>query len=68
MEPVVGIYSGYSLSDEGYEGASFPPKDMHIVLQEAIGQLEYCMGDTTTRYGALRASDGHPEPFKIKYV
>lgn len=29
---------------------------------------EYCMGNTSTKFGALRASHGHPEPFQIKYA
>ena len=66
MEPVLGIYSGYSLSEQGYEGASYPLHDMHLVLQEALDELEYCMGDTSTKHGALRSSHGHPEPFRIK--
>ena len=37
------------------------------MLQEAIDELEYCMGDVKTTYGALRAAHGHPEPFQIKY-
>ena len=39
---------------------------MGQVLQEAIDELEYCTGDLTTKYGALRAAHGHPEPFRIK--
>ena len=66
MEPVLAIYSGYSLAISGFPGASFPPDDMHIILQEAIDELEYCMGDISTNYGALRASHGHPAAFKIK--
>ena len=37
------------------------------MLREAIDELEYCMGDINTTYGALRAAHGHPEPFQIKY-
>ena len=68
MEPVLAIYSGYSLSETGFEGASFPKDNMQIILEEALDELEYCMGDQSTTYGALRSSDGHPEPFKIKSV
>ena len=68
MEPVLAIYSGYSLDINGLEGQSFPEEYMSIVLQEALDELEYCMGDRSTHYGSLRAQHGHPEPFQIKCV
>ena len=30
--------------------------------------LEYANGDVNTKYGALRAENGHPEPFNIEYL
>ena len=34
----------------------------------ALNELEFILGDTTTEYGALRASLGYPEPWKLNYV
>ncbi len=34
--------------------------------EEAAEWVEYCNGDVTTEYGALRAKNGHPEPYGIK--
>ena len=39
-----------------------------VYLQETLDALEYAMGATTTKWGSLRAENGHPKPFKIKYV
>ena len=61
IEPVLAVYAGYSL-----DGTSYPEDRMAEVLQSALDELEYCMGDTSTKYGALRARDGHPDPFSIK--
>ena len=36
-------------------------------LEEALGALEYALGDVNTKYGAMRAAAGHPEPFGLKY-
>ena len=33
--------------------------------QEAANYVEYCNGSTNTKYGKLRAQNGHPEPYKI---
>jgi alpha-N-arabinofuranosidase len=41
---------------------------MNEVLQEALDELEYCMGNISTKYGALRAQHGHTEPFRINFV
>ncbi|KAF2492145.1 putative vacuolar segregation protein [Lophium mytilinum] len=68
IEPVLAVYSGFSLDIWGEDGASYPESRMHEVLQEALDELEYCTGPTTTKYGALRASHGHPTPFKIQFV
>lgn len=68
IEPVLAVYSGFSLDVWGQSGPSFPPDQMYEVVQDALNELEYCMGGVNTSYGAMRAADGHPEPFKISYV
>lgn len=35
--------------------------------EEAAAWVEYCNGDADTVYGRLRAANGHPEPYGIKY-
>ncbi|KAF2149048.1 glycoside hydrolase family 51 protein [Myriangium duriaei CBS 260.36] len=68
IDPVLAVYSGFSLDVWGQNGASYPPDRMAEIVQDALDELEYCMGDTSTKYGALRAAHGHPAPFKIPYV
>lgn len=34
--------------------------------QDAADLVEYCNGDVTTPYGALRAQRGHPEPYNVR--
>ncbi len=34
---------------------------------EAAAWVEYCNGPATSTYGAMRASNGHPEPYRVKY-
>ncbi|MDO4575692.1 MAG: alpha-L-arabinofuranosidase C-terminal domain-containing protein [Planctomycetia bacterium] len=36
-------------------------------LTEACEWLEYCNGPVTSRWGAVRAKNGHPEPYNVKY-
>ncbi len=37
-------------------------------LDDALCALEYALGDKSTKWGALRARMGHPDPFKLKYL
>ncbi|MCP9495618.1 MAG: hypothetical protein MSG64_14325 [Pyrinomonadaceae bacterium MAG19_C2-C3] len=34
--------------------------------EEAAAWVEYCNGAATTKYGAMRARHGHPEPYNVK--
>jgi len=34
---------------------------------EAAHWVEYCNGSADTPYGRLRAANGHPEPYRVKY-
>ncbi|KAI7082118.1 glycoside hydrolase [Hortaea werneckii] len=68
IERMLAVYAGFSLDVYGQSGASYPEDQMHVILQEALDELEFCMGNTSTYWGARRAALGHPEPFPIKYV
>lgn len=35
--------------------------------QEAAAWVEYCNGPATSKYGAVRAANGHPLPYNVKY-
>ncbi|HWE62109.1 MAG TPA: alpha-L-arabinofuranosidase C-terminal domain-containing protein, partial [Chloroflexota bacterium] len=35
--------------------------------REAAAWVEYCNGPDTSEYGALRAANGHPEPYNVIY-
>lgn len=35
-------------------------------VEEAAAWVEYCNGDASTKYGAMRAENGSPEPFNVK--
>ena len=37
-------------------------------IQEALDAIEYCNGDVSTTYGAMRAANGHPEPFNLRLL
>jgi alpha-N-arabinofuranosidase len=64
MEPVLAVYAGYSLKKDFIPaGPGLQP-----YVQDALDEIEYVTGDTSTPWGAQRARDGHPVPFKLTYV
>lgn len=64
MEPVMGIYSGYSLDRRPVSAGD----ELKPFVQDALDQIEYTIGDASTQWGARRIKDGHPAPFKLNYV
>lgn len=42
--------------------------EMDPYIQDAIDLVEFANGATDTRWGAVRAKMGHPEPFNLKYI
>lgn len=40
----------------------------NIFVKDALDFIEFCNGGTDTRWGALRAQLGHPQPFNLKYL
>jgi len=64
MEPVLAVYAGYSLSQEHVN----PGPDLEPYVQDALDEIEYVTGGLDTKWGKVRAENGHPEPFKLTYV
>ena len=63
-EPVLAVYAGYSL-----KGAHVNPgPDLEPYIQDALEEIEYVIGPTSSKWGAQRAKAGHPAPFPLTYV
>jgi alpha-L-arabinofuranosidase len=66
MEPLLGVFDELCLGQGGFVPAG-PALEPYV--QEALEEIEYLIGDAkTTKWGAQRAKDGHPKPFKLTYV
>ena len=63
-EPVLGVYAGYSLNGDHVDSGML----LKPYVDDALDEIEYVMGDVKTYWGAKRAADGHPAPFKMTYV
>ena len=64
MQPLLAVYAGYSLNGTHVTpGAALQP-----YVQDALDEIQYVTGSTSTPWGAKRAADGHPAPFPLTYV
>ena len=63
-EPLLAVYAGYSLKGVHVN----PGADLDPYVQDALDEIEYVMGPATSKWGALRAKAGHPQPFRLTYV
>ncbi len=63
-EPLLGVYAGYALSGDHVDAGPL----LKPYVDDALEEIEYVIGDTNTYWGAKRAADGHPEPFKLKVM
>jgi alpha-N-arabinofuranosidase len=64
VEPVLAVYAGYSLGG----GHVATGSDLEPYVQDALDEVEYVTGDATTKWGAVRAKDGHPAPFALHCI
>ncbi|MDP4262131.1 MAG: alpha-L-arabinofuranosidase C-terminal domain-containing protein [Bacteroidota bacterium] len=64
MEPLLAVFAGYTLKADYFDD----PKFLQPFVDEALEEIEYIIGDKSTKWGAMRARDGHPDPFSLTYV
>ena len=44
-----------------------PESEREEIIQEALDWLRYCNEPATGEWGSVRAANGHPEPYNVKY-
>lgn len=68
-EPLYVAYIGISHDGDPIAKANTVPLDeIQPWIQDVLDAIEYANGPVTSKWGALRAANGHPEPFNLKYV
>ncbi len=52
-----------------WHGGFTPVEELEPWIQECLDAIEYANGDAkTTKFGRMRAENGHPEPFNLEYL
>lgn len=65
-EPILVLNIGVVNPCDASDYINHPAPEAEL-LQDALDWIEYCNGDTNTTWGAVRAANGHPEPYNVKY-
>ncbi|KAL1650061.1 hypothetical protein SLS58_001439 [Diplodia intermedia] len=66
LEPVLDVWAGFSLNSGGstpITGDALTP-----YVNEVLDELEFVLGDSSTKWGGVRASLGHPQPWTLNFV
>ncbi|WP_448699224.1 alpha-L-arabinofuranosidase C-terminal domain-containing protein [Mucilaginibacter sp. AW1-3] len=64
MDPVLAVFAGYTLNRDYLEAGPL----LKPFVDDALEEIEYVTGDVNTKWGAVRAQNGHPKPFNLKYI
>ncbi len=61
-----GANGGWGMRDQAQDVV--PMDEMDEWVQDALDLIEWANGDASTPWGRLRAQQGHPAPFGLKYL
>ncbi|KAI1357667.1 alpha-N-arabinofuranosidase A [Xylaria arbuscula] len=63
MELILAVYAGLSLN-----GDVTPEDQLQQFIESALEEIEFIRGPADSKWGAVRAELGHPEPWTLEYV
>jgi len=67
-QPLLAVNAGMSHADGALIHFTARGTLFTGMIDEALNAIEYANGDTTTKWGARRAANGHPAPFHLHYI
>lgn len=74
-KPVPILNAGLSCLIQGTRSVGTPAEEEEIgtpefdqYIQDALDLVEFCKGDGTTKWGAIRIAMGHKAPFDLTYI
>ena len=67
-EPLPVVHSGLLCQARDVREAPLTIAETTAYAQDLLDLIEFANGDPSTKWGALRAEMGHPEPFNLKYL
>ena len=65
-EPMLVVNCG--MACQFRNGDSVPLNELDEWIEDALAAIEYAIGPPDSKWGALRAKNGHPAPFPLRFV
>jgi alpha-L-arabinofuranosidase len=65
-EPMLVVNCG--MACQYRNGDHIPLNELDEWIEDALAAIEYAIAPPTSKWGALRAKNGHPEPFPLRFV
>ncbi len=66
--PVLNAGMTCEIQSPFYEVYSIASDEFQQYVQDALDLVEFCKGDESTEWGAVRIAMGHSEPFDLQYI
>ncbi len=66
--PVVNCGIRCMIAHGGDPGPEIGTPEFNQYIQDALDLVEFCRGDASTKWGAVRIAMGHEKPFELKYI
>lgn len=66
--PVPVLNCGLYCQMRGKGGIDMESELFERYIQDMLDLVEFCRGDASSKWGKVRASLGHEEPFELKYI
>jgi len=66
--PVLNAGMSCPIQSPKYEELDVNSEEFKTYIQDALDLVEFCRGDASTKWGAVRIAMGHSEPFELKYI
>ncbi len=66
--PIVNAGMTCPIQSQNYTVVPTDSAEFKQYVQDALDLVEFCKGDASTKWGAVRIAMGHAEPFDLKYV
>ncbi|KIK71567.1 glycoside hydrolase family 51 protein [Collybiopsis luxurians FD-317 M1] len=69
-EPILGVWSGIATANYSDlpDWPIVPEADLQPYVEDVLNELEFITGNSSTKWGQVRASLGREEPYSLKFI
>ncbi|KAF9067274.1 glycoside hydrolase [Rhodocollybia butyracea] len=69
-EPILGVWSGISTANYSdlADWPIVPEADLQPYVEDVLNEIEFIVGNKSTKWGKVRASLGREEPYSLRFI